>query len=297
MQFSISLGNHNLTGADTLQDVLDNIAYQLTDLGHDVVRKDERLSTDRINILFEAFDRGYEKRLEAARAAGARIVIVCTERPGKPGFNDSANPMLVERQKAFPLCAPHAEAVWCLVPGVDAWARQFNPQSCYLELGHSPSREKALRCGDSTFFDFAFYGSVTPRRKAILHELERRGHPARFYDETIKLPDVAARNALVASCAVVLGINPWPKWKLISNSRLSTALHLGRPVIMEPVEDVGPWGEVVTVAKAHGSFVDEAIDMLPKWRAARDAQVERFRRLMPPEACVGKAIEETLQCK
>jgi hypothetical protein len=290
MRFNFTLGNHSITGAPTLLDPMENIACQLRDLGHDVERDDFRLSKDCINIFFEAFDRPYAARLRQAKEAGARFIIIATERPGEPGFNNQNGAQMVERQIAFPECAALAEAVWCLVPEMVEWSRQWNPKSCYLELGHSASREGLLASDIAPEFDFAFFGSMTRRRHDVLADFARLGYPACGFSG--EMPPTGVRDDMVRRCRLVLSINPWEGWSLVSNSRLSTALHLGRAVIAEPIEgSFGPWGDIVRVSQTPAGIVDTAIAALEDWHGLWEHQMGRFRALMSAEACLREPLE------
>lgn len=343
MEFSFVLDNHFGLGRESIYDIYEPIAGQLVDLGHRVHFHDGTLRPDRINVICEGFDDsaiealqvvkhpgtndpilGLDGKPRGAKAAGYPIVIIATERPGKPGFNDSRTKEHIDRQRNFPAAAREAAAVWCLVPGVHRWAGQWAP-AVDLELGWSESRTRFMRdrfgADTNALYDFSFYGSLTPRRRHIIAAIERRGKMVMTSEHNLipfrdgigiaTADDLAAmsnvsnrsgfltldkRNAMIGNSKVVLGIHQFPGWRLVSNSRFSTALSLGRPVVNEPPpRDVEtPWREVGVFSRSVGSFVDEAIAALDRWQELRDAQVEKFRAMFGPAQCVGAAVAQTL---
>ena len=294
MDFAFVLGNHSQAGIDTLYDIMDTIGGQLIDLGHQVRRHDGALLKNHVNIMIEGFTESFAGFFDGISEHGARLVIIATEQPGKPGFNNSKLPHMIGRQRAFPIVACQADAVWCLVPGVAQWAKRFNPKAADLELGHSMTRQRVCWSEVDPVFDFAFFGSLTPRRKHILDAFAAAGHPVATGATLTGFLPPANRDALVASAKVVLGIDPFPKWRLVSNSRIATALSIGRPILCEPPYARTPWTEVGIFARSHGSFLREAVAMLENWRETRDRQLAIFRSLFSPERCVGAAITATL---
>jgi hypothetical protein len=287
-------GNHSASGRDTLFDIIDAIGGQMVDLGHQVEHHENTMGRDYTNILIEAFDSRLEDQYRRSADAGARFVIIMTERPGKPGFNDSYNPQMIERQRAFPLIARHAIAVWCLVPGAAAWVKQFQPNAADLELGWSDYRARALNSGSvEPLTDFAYYGSMTPRRRGMIAAFKKRGYIVENDSRRDSFMTPMQRNAMVAFAKVVLGIDPYPDWKLVSNSRLATALALGRPVIAEPPKGTSAWSDVGVFAKSKNSYIDEAIAMLPRWREIYAEQRDKAREFLSPEKCVGRVMRET----
>ncbi len=291
--FCWSLNNHAEPGLSTLYDIVDAIGGQMLDLGYQGFNSPTRLMNPPVvNVMIEGFDEPYVEKFRRLKEIGAKVVVIMTERAGKPGWNDYKVPHMVVRQDMFMKIAPMATAIWCLVPGMAEWCRQFNPNSIDLELGHSPTRERLQHIAHVPLHDFAFFGSMTPRRAEIIGRFNRRGFRVLTEANNKSFLPPRERDELAVKAKVILGIDPWPRWRLISNSRIATALTLGRPVLCEPPRIKTPWSEAGVFARS--SFVDEAIAMLPKWQEHRDRQVAKFRELFSPERCVGEAIRRTL---
>jgi hypothetical protein len=308
MHFCFLNENHGGLGKESIYDIIDAVVGQLVDLGHTCSwANGGTLRPDVINVIIEGFSQNVVEQMRGMKTdKGIPLVIITTERPGRPGFNNDRRPEMIERQRVFPRAAAEAAAVWCLVPGVARWARQWCPRTIDLELGWSAAREKHLRGGfgadERAVFDFAFYGSLTPRRKNIIAEIERRGYLVMTAERNVLSTknqmgflSLEERNGLVGSAKVVLGIHQFPGWSLVSNSRFATALSLGRALLNEPHRGVEtPWHGAGVFSRTIGSFVDEAIAILPHWQEVRDQQIARFRELFSPARCVGEALRLTL---
>jgi hypothetical protein len=343
MDFSFCFDNHAGVGRESLYDIVDAIVGQLIDLGHRVHHHDGALRPDRINVVVEGFtDHNIEAmrvlkmpgtmdpiihdgRTWSVKEAGIPLVIIATERPGRPGFNNVKAWEMVTRQRNFPAAAREATAVWCLVPGVEKWAGQWCAGSADLELGWSRCREDAMRgkfgADDNALYDFSFYGSLTPRRRNLIRQIEKRGYLVMTsekntlaFREGIGIAtkddlsamtnvhnrsgflDITSRNRMIAGSKIVLGIHQYPGWSLVSNSRFSTALCMGRPVVNEPPPrniDT-PWRKVGIFSANVGSFVDEAIAALDHWKQLRDHQVAMARQMFGPQ-CMGEVLKRTLR--
>lgn len=303
--FLWSLFNHDETGAASIDDIMAAISYQLIDLGHDVERHDMALTTDghtHVNIVVEGFDEAntIAREMERAKKLGGRFIILATERPGPVAFNgwDARHPM-AGRLRAFPYAAALADAIWTLVPGSEDWYRQFNPNVAFTELGWSATREKDLAsaadAGADPIRDFVFFGLVSDRRRDILRRISKRAsiwYPQDADPRKHFIP-FQERDVLTRQSRVVLAPKQRSVWHMVSNSRFSTALHLGRPIIAEPHTTPGIWPKIVRFSRSHGSFIDEAVGMLPDWRGEWARQAEAFRDLLPPARCVGAALLAT----
>jgi len=108
--------------------------------------------------------------MSAARAQGARFLILATEEPTDKGFNHGTQKEMVVRQEIFPEAAKHCDGILHLVPGehVTRWYSQFAP-AAYADLGYARTliRPDVIQ----PEFDFGFYGSLTKRRLKILKKL------------------------------------------------------------------------------------------------------------------------------
>lgn len=323
MHFHFSLFQHGKLGTATLDDVVAALGEQLRDLGHTLSRYD---GTDRglcpadagINILFEGFGPNSSRSVVANLDAGARIVVIVTEAPtgdtwndvreGNPAVNPKAIPLMRDRMDEFQKIAHRFEALWCLVPGAAAKLRHLNPNAIDLELGHSPHREAQMRAivkahpeiADRPEFDFGFFGGKTAHRAVMIDRMRSMGSSVHTLSEgdadlralTTDYGDRSRRDAEMLRCKVMLNPLAMANGKIVSSSRNVTALHLFRPVICEDPGTPSIWKQIVRFASPE-TFTLNARLMVKRWREEHAEQTERFRRLLPPEATVGRAIAET----
>jgi hypothetical protein len=291
VHFLFNLFNHNPTGQRTLEDVIVNIARQLETLGHTVERCEAGFYlSNSINIVVEGFFEEHIEKMQAARAQGARFLIVATEQPTDNGFNFGVVPEMIDRQAIFPRAAALADGIWSLVPGdaTLAWYRRQGPPVAYLPLGYAPQLVRTLPVAQD--HSFGFYGSLTPRRMAVLKRFQKAGHRVRIVHGF--MPQ-AQRDAEMSRCKVVLQIRPDDAAQLVSSSRCATSLLLGRPVVAEPHALDDTYSRVVTFAPGDDALVGTAIATAAIWRQAHASQMDKFRTILSPAACVGRALAET----
>lgn len=292
MHFHWTCINHHPDGADTLIDVRNAIAGQIADLGHSQSYGDATLETlPAINIIIEGFGPRTVAWMAARHKDNCRFVTVCTERMGKESLDDAPHPDMKTRQQNLPVAAALSEAVWCLVPGTAAHLRSYCKDTRDIELGYSRTREAYLHSDVVPVHSACFYGGMLDRRRVVLETLIAGGidicMPPKEYGR------ISDRNAALALSKIALGINPVPGWKIVSSSRAQSALHVGRPMLMEEVDDAAspsPWREVIRFCRLRDMY-GQALDMIEHWEAERDRQLGAFREKFSAQRILAPAIE------
>ena len=300
MQFIFNLMNHNRIGQSSLEDLVAIVGHQLRALGHTVIYNPGNTElvheSAGINVIVEGFTPGSIKILRDYYEKGARYLFIATEEPTPDGFNHGTQKEMVFRQEYFPEAAKMAEAIFYLGPHRHAldWYGQFAP-TAYCELGYAPGLMRLSK--HEPRFEFGFFGSLTPRRERILRKLSKR---LANRDKAIRVvadfPSQGVRDMMMQDCKVILVLRKFEQMGVLSNSRCNTSLCIGRPVICEPHEYRGLWGDVVAFSQSELTFYDEALAMRKHWREVYEGQVKRFKELMPPEKCVGAALEQVGLC-
>ena len=298
MQFSFFMTMHNQIGQRSLEDVCGIMGNQLRALGHHAVvdPRNAKVDTavfvhgkDGINIVVEGFTMPWVQVIARAYAWGARFVILATEEPTPKGFNWGTQPEMVKRQQIFPEVAKYAEGILHLVPGdhVTEWFSQFAP-SAPAELGYSPAMFRPG--GPEPDWEFGFYGSVTARRMRILKQLANMSHSKQAVKIVPDFKTQQERDAAMRRAKVILQIRKFDAMGLVSSSRCNTALMIGRPVVAEPHDLSAPWNEVIDFPKTMDAFYASAMLTKGIWRGVWEKQLERFKKAMSPERCVGEPL-------
>lgn len=290
MHFRFFLGNHTELGRKSLEDVIHALGAQILDLGHTADRSDTAVRLDAVNVVCEGFTETESDRILEMRRQGYHIILVCTEGI----LNNSLNNFQTEdyriRYRELIRIAPKVDALWCLVPGTAAVLRDLNLHAVDVELGYSPRRRRDLVWDPQ--YDFGFFGSVTRYRGTTMQEFGRRGHSV-YVMRNFAPPD--ERDRAIANCKVVLHIKATKNWKIVSSSRCSTALHIGRPVISQPIASKSIWKEIVRFSMTQESFFDDAIRLMRNWRANWHRQVDAYQRLLSADKCLGPAIDDLIR--
>lgn len=298
MQFLFNLFNHNPLGQRSLEDPIGIIGHQLLALGHRVdwePKNDRFLLPDTgINLIIEGFTPGSTDVLKRAREQGARFVIIATEEPTSKGFNHGRDPEMVKRQAEFPNAAQYADGILYLVPGqhVHDWFSQWAP-SAYIELGFAPTLVRPCDYQEPEY-DFGFFGSLSNRRLKILKRLAKFMGTEKAVRVEATFPDQVTRDRIMREARVILQIRKHDEMGLISSTRCNTALCLGRPVVAEPHQNAAtsPWTKIVTFSDNLDSFMSQAMLARTAWRGVHAKQMDKFKELLTPQFCIGRALEE-----
>jgi len=158
----------------------------------------------------------------------------------------------------------------------------------YIPLGYSPRLDR-MPIGAAADIDVLFYGSVTPRRRQILDELQRRGC------KTVQLFSKygAERDAHIARAKIQLNVHQFETSHL-EQLRLSYLLNNRRFVVSE-TPDENPYGDGVVFCD-YKDIVDRCVDYLrPEMDAERmrvaESGHDHLKRI-PMASAIGKAIAE-----
>lgn len=297
MNFLVNLFNHNEVGQRSLEDVVGIIGKQLIALGHQVVWDPKNAlwlpAQHGYNVIVEGFTKWTTQMIRTGYEQGARFIIIATEEPTPKGFNHGTQAEMVQRQHEFEHAAKYASAIIHLVPGehVRAWYGQFAP-TAYTELGHAPSLERVDKSVKPEF-DFGFFGSMTPRRVKLLRKLMRACNSPKGVHAIGDFQTQNERDREMRRAKVVVQIRKFDAMGLVSSSRCNTSLCIGRPIVAEPHMLAHPWDKIVTFAKTDAGFVDLALMVKATWEGTHAAQLDRLRKMLPPQECIGKALIET----
>jgi|HubBroStandDraft_6_1064221.scaffolds.fasta_scaffold223096_2 hypothetical protein len=314
MRFLFHLFNHNQVGARSLEDVLFIFGNQLRALGHWVLHDPENdrgrsrgrpdptkrqilfaHGPDEINVIVEGFtDPVIQIVAEARQQLGARFLCLATEEPTAAGFNHGTQKEMVGRQEKFGAAMRYFDGILHLVPGarVTRWYSQFGVPAAQAELGFAPNllRADAVR---EPKFDFGFYGSLTPRRLALLKRLRDYVAPSRHAVRIVAdFATGAERDRAMQNAKVIVQVRKFEEMGLVSSSRCNTALCCGRPVVAEAHDEAlsAPWDRIVHFTRSEDEFLLACKRARDVWRELHGQQFAEFMHRLTPEVCVGRAL-------
>ena len=297
MQALFWLANHSEKGQVSLEDPIGIFGHQLRALGHEAVwdRSNEKFITGegRYNIVVEGFVPAMIPLFEEYYAKGARFLCLATEEPTPKGFNWGRDREMQKRQEVFPKIAHLFDGIFHLVPGqhVHDWYAQFAPTS-YVELGYAPTLVRSKHTDREPIFDFGFFGSLTNRRISILKKLARYVGSEKAVRVEGTFPSQQERDRIMREAKVIVQVRKFEEMGLVSSTRCNTALCLGRPVVAEPHLLSEPWDKVVKFSKSLDGFFSDCVLARAAWRGIHAYQMDKFKTLLTPEYCVGRAFKE-----
>ena len=293
MIFLVNEFNHNEIGQRSLEDVVGIFGHQLRTFGHQIVWE---TSNSRflgpgqgVNIIVEGFFPYHVPIIAEAHGKGARFLMLATEEPTDKGFNHGTQEEMVVRQRVFPEVAKYFDGILHLVPGenITRWYGQFAP-TAQIELGYAPTLVR--NHGIVPDYDFGFYGSLTPRRLKLLKRLANKINSPKAVKIVSDFKTQTERDQLMSRAKVIVQIRKFEEMGLVSSSRCNTALHIGRPVVAEPHLLSKPWDEVVDFASTIDDFFSKAIMAKAIWKGLHGSQMDKFKKKLSPEFCVGQAL-------
>lgn len=260
-----SLFNHYPSVHETLLDLLRPFAAAFTDLGHVVGIGKTTMAKDSLNIVTEFFDRDCDDIL---LNSGVRFALIQTEMMTGDTFNN--DDIFKQRYKRFMRVAKKAEFVINIVGETTVPCPSFK-----CEPGYHPS----LVIPDNFMpeADFCFFGTRSHRREEMMKMICNRGFQIYVCDQM----DFESRNNAVQRSRYVLGLRAhWPM-ECVSLTRISAALHCGRPVLHEKVPVTGLMSNVPLIHADNGEFDEWCANIANKrelWREMKFMQGEIFRK-------------------
>ncbi len=225
-----------------LFDLARMIAFGLEDLGHSCTLRRNATEAGRVNILLGVHNLAAPDTVDALIDSGHPYVVYQTEIiRGRtvngvdigPGFDGMLMPLF-----------RGARAVWDTDEESRASLKALGVETQKLGFGYVPRLDE-VRHRDEKDIDFFFYGSMTPHRRDVVHQLRALG-----YQVAVVFDDAALfRNDLLSRAEVVLTLRqseafahlPQARILYLVNNRCLVAGESG--LGQEPLEDLFLWCE------------------------------------------------------
>ncbi len=271
--------------AYVLIDICRTIASGIRSLGHRSDLSVNNIDTDSINIIVGTHLLT-EQDLTAIRQTGAKYIALHTEwlSPGEPPYKVKSTFQgnnFEPTQRAF---LENALGVW------EAWDSNIQLLSRFdipperfrrFWIGyHEDLEDIRHRSYADKDLDALFFGSITPRRQALLHELSKTMNVLSVFDAPH-----AIRNDMIARAKINLALLSSPSLNYFSFTRIGYLLNNRGFVVTETsIKDRGMQDLVVDADAAH--LVERCRELLASGDIPRMAEeaYERYRQTMPMTA-------------
>ncbi len=239
------------------------VAFGLEDLGHDCSITRNRLEPGRVNVLVGVHVMTEPRLAEEIIDSGIDTVVLQTEIIHQDGQINGIPDRRYDRV-LLPLLR-NARGVWDSSTDNVATLAGFGIDADILIFGHCPRLEE-IRPKNDRDIDFAWFGSITERRRQVLAKLELLGYRVRalFDDAALFRNDLISRAEIVPTIrqSEVLAHVPHGRILYLVHNRVLVAGEGG--VEQKPVEDLYVW------SGSPGSSVDDTVELLRQTRARRD---------------------------
>jgi hypothetical protein len=237
--------------SEAFREVAEGLHYALVALGHD------SLLTDRLD---------YDNR---------HTIVLGSNLLAHYGLEPPANPILYNFEQAYegsPWMTPEMLALFRRCPvwdysqaNIERLAAWHVPRLTHVPVGYVPELTR-IAAGPEDI-DVLFYGSRSPRRRAVLDALRARG----FRVESLFGVYGARRDAMVARSKIVLNMHLYEA-EVFEIVRVSYLLANGRAVVSErganPAEDADLASGIAFAA--YDELVDRCVELLGDDRTRRE---------------------------
>lgn len=292
MHFHFQLANHYFAGLYMIEDIVMPIVLGLREKGHRVtmgILPDLPLWPS-VVVMLEFFHRDNitDDFLGWLKGPGRKCIgMVCTE--------DIDDKLVMERaehpnrRRNMLRVLPHCDFVWPIVPS-DYDAHVKPERLAFLDYGYVEALRRDGLPAAERDIDVLLYGSINPRRQAVLDALRERGLNATASRGL--LPDYM-RDNLIGRSKVVLDMKRGDDVRFTSPSRICTAVQMGATLVSERF-DTSRLGNLYTYTQA--CVYDEIVERCAALARSPDCLAiglearERFKREAPMADTLDRAM-------
>lgn len=271
------------------QDFLLALRHGLARCGHDVTLDWNRVDPSRLNLLVGAYFLPRENILQIARS-GLRYAVVNTEVIKDDLLNH--NPKKVDFLGAYVPLIQRGQFAWDVIQDNIAEYERYGVDARFLRWGYLPELEVVPHAAEKTL-DYYFFGSMTPRRKAILDALDRAGFKGRHDHSSPGF----VRNELIGRAKVQLNIIQKDIYTHVNSFRICLLANNRCAILSERETDPAGYLAYASVTDAETLVADmTSIINAGSWRSLGEDAYRRFSAL-PMETCLGRLLDDTFAGK
>ena len=208
--------------ARAFDEVVETVQWGLEHLGKTVTRRINQVRADVATVLFGA----NLLNADQIRSLPDSVIIYNLEQvdPKSPWFNEDRFRALRDR----PILWDYS------LRNVEFWKGIGAPRVVHVPIGYAPTLRRLKR--QTPDIEVLFYGSLNPRRQAVLDRLQQSGVRVRSLFGSYGVE----RDAMIARSKVVLNVHYY-EWGILEVVRLSYLLANGIPIVSE--QDMYPESE------------------------------------------------------
>jgi hypothetical protein len=285
MKFSLSIFGND-TALALRRDFVLALRHGLVACGHDVEINWNLVDPARTNILVCAYRIPKESMLKIA-ASGLPYVVVNTEVVKNDMLNH--NPDKVDFMGGYLPLMKRALATWDVIMDNLPEYRRYGIEARFLRWGFVPELEDVPHAREKTL-DYYFFGTMTPRREAILQKLDRAGFKGRF--------DHACpswyRNEMIGRAKVQLNTIQKDVYSHVNSFRICYLANNRTAILSELENDPADYLAYARVTTAD-RIVDDFAALIAgdAWRALADETYARFAET-PMRDCMARTLDDSL---
>lgn len=286
MWFHFCTANHDPIGRSTLTDMAAWFEAGLLDLRHKVTFSDTCVEPNAVNLFWECFGPGMEKKI---RETNVKYGIIATEIPDGFAFNWRTESHWKQRFEAFLEVAAGASFIWTMVESTVPFYSRFCP-TAFIELGFS-ERLIPPYIDTKPEFDFSFFGLRTPYRMEIVERINKYAK-VEWPEKFLTADEVGS---LIGKTKVGLNFKQSAQWPVPSPTRLGRFMMAKRDIAAEFVEVATRQGEIVKLPGQGQDFVEFSLERLRSdWKARAERVFEEYRQRMAMRDIVENVLDKTV---
>ncbi len=285
MKFAIALFGNDTTLA-LRRDFVFALRHGLTACGHDVELNWNFVEPSRFNLLVGAYRIPRDYILKIA-GSGLSYAVINTEVIQNDLLNH--NPEKVDFLGAYVPLIQRGGFAWDVILDNLPEYRRYGVEARFLRWGHVPELGDVPHAQDKSL-DFYFFGTMTPRRAAMVQALQTAGFKGRADDSC---PNYF-RNEMIGRAKIQLNVIQKDIYTHVNSFRICYLANNRTAILSEQENDPAGYLEFTRVTTP-AAFVDDFAALVAgnAWRALAQTSAERFAAL-PMRRCMEQLLDETL---
>jgi len=284
MKFSIAVFGND-TALALRRDFVLAMRHGLIACGHDVEINWNLVDPHRINLMVGAYRIPRESILKIA-SSGLRYVVVNTEVVKNDLLNH--NPGKVDFLGAYVPLIQRGAAAWDVIMDNLPEYRRYGVEARFLRWGFVPELEDVPQ-QTAKSMDFYFFGTMTPRREAMIRRLEQAGFKGRYDDSC----PTYYRNEMIGRARVQLNTIQKDIYTHVNSFRICYLANNRTAILSEQENDPAQYLAYAQVTTPE-RFVEDFTALVAgdEWRRLAEQSYARFAEISM-RSCMERTLDES----